>query len=221
MTGSEPTRVLVLDDHEIVRSGLSDLLQADGEFDVVATTGTVTEALPLLRGLRPDIAVIDVQLPDGSGIDLVRQLKEDLSEIATVVLTSFDDDALLIDALEAGAEAFMVKEIRSFDLTKTLRRIAAGQPIYSDDERVKVIAQARIRLSARDGTADLSPQELRIFELIGDGLTNRQIGETLFIAEKTVKNYITSLFSKLGVNRRAEAAAMAARRAERSRRTPD
>ncbi|MBQ29928.1 MAG: DNA-binding response regulator [Acidimicrobiaceae bacterium] len=221
MTGSEPTRVLVLDDHEIVRSGLSDLLQADGEFDVVATTGTVTEALPLLRGLRPDIAVIDVQLPDGSGIDLVRQLKEDLSEIATVVLTSFDDDALLIDALEAGAEAFMVKEIRSFDLTKTLRRIAAGQPIYSDDERVKVIAQARIRLSARDGTADLSPQELRIFELIGDGLTNRQIGEKLFIAEKTVKNYITSLFSKLGVNRRAEAAAMAARRAERSRRTPD
>ena len=221
MTGSEPTRVLVLDDHEIVRSGLSDLLQADGEFDVVATTGTVTEALPLLRGLRPDIAVIDVQLPDGSGIDLVRQLKEDLSEIATVVLTSFDDDALLIDALEAGAEAFMVKEIRSFDLTKTLRRIAAGQPIYSDDERVKVIAQARIRLSARDGTADLSPQELRIFELIGDGLTNRQIGEKLFIAEKTVKNYITSLFSKLGVNRRAEAAAMAARRAERSRHTPD
>ena len=221
MTGSEPTRVLVLDDHEIVRSGLSDLLQADGEFDVVATTGTVTEALPLLRGLRPDIAVIDVQLPDGSGIDLVRQLKEDLSEIATVVLTSFDDDALLIDALEAGAEAFMVKEIRSFDLTKTLRRIAAGQPIYSDDERVKVIAQARIRLSARDGTADLSPQELRIFERFGDGLTNRQIGEKLFIAEKTVKNYITSLFSKLGVNRRAEAAAMAARRAERSRRTPD
>ncbi|MDP7068469.1 MAG: response regulator transcription factor [Acidimicrobiales bacterium] len=221
MTASEPTRVLILDDHEIVRSGLSDLLQADGEFHIVATTGSITEALPLLRGLRPDIAVIDVQLPDGSGIDLVRQLKEDLPEITTVVLTSFDDDALLIEALEAGAEAFMVKEIRSFDLTKTLQHIAAGQPIYSNDERAKVIAQARTRLSTRDGTADLSPQELRIFELIGDGLTNRQIGETLFIAEKTVKNYITSLFNKLGVNRRAEAAAMAARRAERSRHTPD
>ncbi|MDP6283099.1 MAG: response regulator transcription factor [Acidimicrobiales bacterium] len=215
MPNSEPTRVVLVDDHEIVRKGLSDLLETEHEFQVVAAIGSIKEALPLLRGLRPHIAVIDVQLPDGNGIDLVKRVTQDLPEVSCVVLTSFGDDALLVDALDAGAAAFLVKEIRSLELTNTLRRVAAGEPIFSEAQRTEEIQRAQTRIAARDGTATLSPQELKIFELIGQGFTNRQIGQELFIAEKTVKNYITSLFSKLGIRRRSEAAALAARREEK------
>ena len=203
--------VFLLDDHEIVRRGVRELLEAEPDITVVGEAGTAESALARIPALRPDVAVLDVRLPDGDGVSVCREIRSRMPEVACLMLTSFGDDEALFDAIMAGAAGYVLKQIRGTDLvgavrTVAVRRVAAGpgggQQGDGPDARPG---------PARDPLAGLTAQERRILELIGEGLTNRQIGERMFLAEKTVKNYVSALFAKLGMERRTQAAAYAAR----------
>ena len=212
-------RVLLVDDHEIVRRGLADLLQGGGDIEVVASVGSVAEGRTAARRAQPDVAVLDVRLPDGTGLELCAELTAGDTPTRCIMLTSFADDHALVEAADAGASAYLLKELTSTDIADAVRRVADGaQLLDAAEERM-----ARRRISASDEGVleDLTPQERRIFDLIGEGNTNRQIADELFLAEKTVKNHITNLLAKLGMNRRTEAAALAARIEERRRRRFD
>lgn len=213
---SAAIRLLLVDDHEIVRRGLTNLFEADGDIEVVASAGTVTDALKLSRRCKADVAVLDVRLPDGSGIDLCQTLVLDDPELRCIMLTSFADDHALVEASEAGAAAYLLKELRSTDIVDAVRRVASGAQLL-DAAEVRMASQ-RISGSEEGVLEALTPQESRIFDLVGVGLTNRQIADELFLAEKTVKNYITNMLAKLNMSRRTEVAALAARVEERHRR---
>src|SRR3954469_2561715 len=205
-------RVFLLDDHEIVRRGLVDLLQAAGDIEVVGESGLAQEATRRIPALRPDVAVLDARLPDGSGIDVCRDVRSADPEIKALILTSYQDDEALFSAIMAGAAGYVLKQIKGNDLVDSIRRVAAGQSLL--DPLVTAQVLERIRHGAEDEPEELSgltPQERRILELIAQGLTNRQIGEELFLAEKTIKNYVSSLLAKLGVERRTQAAILANR----------
>jgi DNA-binding NarL/FixJ family response regulator len=203
--------VFLLDDHEIVRRGVRDLLEAEPDITVVGEAGTAASALARIPALRPDVAVLDVRLPDGDGVSVCREIRSRMPEVACLMLTSFTDDDALFAAIRAGAAGYVLKQIRGTDLVGAVRTVASGQSML--DPRAASQVMERLRSSARqpDPLAGLSGQERRILELIGEGLTNRQIGERMFLAEKTVKNYVSSLFAKLGMQRRTQAAAYAAR----------
>jgi DNA-binding NarL/FixJ family response regulator len=204
-------RVFLLDDHEIVRRGLADLLQLEHDIEVVGEAGTATDALHRLPACRPDVAILDVRLPDGSGVEVCRQLRDMLPATKALMLTSYSDDQALFDSLLAGASGYVLKEIRGAALVDAVRQIAGGKSLLDPVATKRVLERLR-RTEEDDGQlADLSDQERRILMLIGDGLTNRQIGEELHLAEKTVKNYVSSLLAKLGMARRTQAAAFAAR----------
>jgi two-component system response regulator DevR len=213
---SSPIRLLLVDDHEIVRRGLTNLFEADGDIEVVASAGTAADALRVARQCKPDVAVLDVRLPDGTGIDLCRTLMLDDPELRCMMLTSFADDHALVEAAEAGAAAYLLKELRSVDIVDAVRRVASGAQLL-DAAEVRLATQ-RISGSEEGVLAELTPQERRIFDLVGEGHTNRQIADQLFLAEKTVKNYITNMLAKLNMSRRTEVAALAARVEERHRR---
>jgi DNA-binding NarL/FixJ family response regulator len=207
-----PVTVFLLDDHEIVRRGVRDMLEAEGDIQVIGEAGTAAAALARIPALRPDVAVLDVRLPDGDGVSVCREIRSRQPEVACLMLISFADDDALLDAVMAGAAGYVLKQIRGTDLVGAVRTVATGQSML--DSRAAGQLMARLRGQAarpEDPLAGLSPQERRILELIGAGLTNRQIGERLFLAEKTVKNYISGLFAKLGMERRTQAAAYAAR----------
>ncbi len=210
-----PIRIMLVDDHEVVRRGLTELLESSGHIDVVADAGTIAEAVAAARRSEPEVAVLDVRLPDGNGIDLCRTLREQNPGLTCLMLTSFADDTALIAAAEAGASAYLLKEVTSTDIVEAVKKVAAGAQLL--DEATVRLAKRRLSQSEEGQLETLSPQELRIFNLIGAGLSNRQIGEELFLAEKTVKNYVSRMLAKLGMDRRTEAAALAALVEERKR----
>lgn len=208
----QPIGVFLLDDHEIVRRGVRDLLEAEPDIRVVGEAGTASSALARIPALRPDVAVLDMRLPDGDGVEVCREVRSRMPEVACLILTSFGDDEALFNAVMAGAAGYALKQIHGTDLVGAVRTLASGQSMLDPQAAGKLMARLRDgKPKGNDPLAALSPQERRILELIGEGLTNRQIGERLFLAEKTVKNYISVLFSKLGMERRTQAAALAAR----------
>ena len=208
---ARPIAVFLLDDHEVVRRGVRDLLEAEPDIKVIGEAGTATSALARIPALRPDVAVLDVRLPDGDGVTVCREIRSRVPAVACLMLTSFSDDDALLDAIMAGAAGFVLKQIRGTDLVGAVRTVASGQSTLDPRAASQVMARLRDRRHKPDPLAGLTPQERRILALIGEGLTNRQIGERLFLAEKTVKNYVSVLFAKLGMERRTQAAAYAAR----------
>ena len=206
-----PIAVFLLDDHEIVRRGVRDMLEAEGDIKVVGEAGTASSALARIPAVRPDVAVLDVRLPDGDGVTVCREIRSQMPEVACLMLTSFADDDALMDAVMAGAAGYVLKQIRGTDLVGAVRTVATGQSMLDPRAASQLMARLRNQSAKQDPLAALTPQERRILELIGEGLTNRQIGEKMFLAEKTVKNYISALFAKLGMERRTQAAAYAAR----------
>jgi DNA-binding NarL/FixJ family response regulator len=203
--------VFLLDDHEIVRRGVRDLLEAEPDITVVGEAGTASSALARIPALRPDVAVLDVRLADGDGVSVCRDIRSTMPEVACLMLTSFGDDEALFDAIMAGAAGYVLKQIRGTDLVGAVRTVASGQSLLDPEAASKVMRRMRDQAARADPLAVLTGQERRILELIGEGLTNRQIGERMFLAEKTVKNYVSALFVKLGMERRTQAAAYAAR----------
>jgi DNA-binding NarL/FixJ family response regulator len=207
----EPIKVFLLDDHGRVRRGVRDMLEAEGDIKVIGEAGTASSALARIPALRPDVAVLDVRLPDGDGVTVCREIRSRMPEVACLMLTSFADDGALMDAVMAGAAGYVLKQIRGTDLVGAVRTVATGESMLDSRAAGQLMARLRGQTAKQDPLAGLAPQERRILELIGDGMTNRQIGERLFLAEKTVKNYISGLFVKQGMERRTQAAVYAAR----------
>jgi two-component system, NarL family, response regulator DevR len=206
-----PIRVYLLDDHEVVRRGLCDLLQRDGDIEVIGESGSAVEAAARIPALRPDVAVLDGRLPDGSGVEVCREVRSVDPSIAVLILTSYDDDDALFSAIMAGAAGYVLKQVRGTDLVDDVRRVAAGQSLLDPAVTQQVLERLRRGPVEDSALAPLTDQEKRILELIGEGMTNRQIAESVFLAEKTVKNYVSSLLAKLGMERRTQAAVFAAK----------
>ncbi len=215
-TESATVRIFLLDDHEVVRRGLIEMFELHPDLEVVGETGSAVEALPAVAATKPDVAVIDVRLADGDGIEVCRDIHSNHPEVACLIFSALADDHAVIDAAMAGAAGYVLKRIDGNGLANAIRRVAAGEQLL-DRAEVRLRFQ-RLKNSDEGVLLFLTPREQRIFELIGEGYSNRQIAEKLFLAEKTVKNYVSNLFVKLGVNRRTQAAALAARFDERARR---
>jgi two-component system, NarL family, response regulator DevR len=209
-----PTRVFLLDDHEIVRRGLRELLESEDDMEVVGEAGTAEEAYGRIPATTPNVAVLDVRLPDGDGIEVCREVRSRHPEIACIMLTSFSDDDAVYASIMAGAAGYMLKQVRGTDLIDGIRRVAAGDSLLDPSVTTRVLERLRHK-NDDDELSALTPQERNILDLIAEGLTNRQIGERMFLAEKTVKNYVSNLLAKLGMSRRTEAAVYAARLAEK------
>jgi DNA-binding NarL/FixJ family response regulator len=214
---TDPIRVFLLDDHELVRRGVRDLLEGEDDIVVVGEAGTAEEAVGRIPATSPNVAVLDVQLPDGDGIEVCREVRSKHPEIACIMLTSFSDDEAVYAAIMAGAAGFVLKQVRGSDLVDGVRRVARGESLLDPQVTTRVLERLRSR-GEDDELAGLTEQERNVLMLIADGMTNRQIGEQLFLAEKTVKNYVSNLLAKLGMSRRTEAAAYAARLSERKQR---
>ncbi|MYX32885.1 MULTISPECIES: response regulator transcription factor [unclassified Streptomyces] len=208
-----PIRVFLVDDHEVVRRGVHDLLDAEPDIEVVGEAGTVDHALARGPALRPHVAILDVRLPDGDGIGVCRELRSRMPELACLMLTSFDDDDALLDAIMAGAAGYVLKQIKGSDLVSAVRTVASGQSMLDPATTARLMNSLRQQDETpepQDETlAALTPREREILELVGEGLTNRQIGKRLFLSEKTVKNHISRMLAKLGVERRIQAAVLA------------
>ena len=210
MTDSTPIRVFLLDDHEIVRRGLRELLE-DAGMEVVGESGLAQEATRRIPALKPDVAILDARLPDGSGIDVCRDIRSVDPNIKALILTSYDDDEGLFAAIMAGAAGYVLKQVRGPDLLDSIRRVASGQSTLDPAVTQQVLDRLRRGPEEDPALAPLSSQERKILALIGDGLTNRQIAEEMFLAEKTIKNYVSALLGKLGLERRTQAAVFATR----------
>lgn len=206
-----PIRVFLLDDHEVVRRGLADLIGLETDMSVVGEAGTIAEALARIPAARPDVAVLDVRLPDGSGVEVCREIRSEFPEMKALMLTSYADDEALFDSIMAGASGYCLKDIRGTDLVGAVRTVAHGRSLLDPVATARVMAKLRDGRQSDQRLDQLTAQERRILELIGEGLTNRQIGERMHLAEKTVKNYVSSMLAKLGMERRTQAAAFAAR----------
>lgn len=209
-------RVFLLDDHEVVRSGLRTLLEATDDLVVVGEAATAADALARIPSVRPDVAVLDVRLPDASGVEVCREIRSDFPEVACVMLTSYADDDALFAAIMAGAAGYVLKQIRGTDLVDSIRRAGAGQSLLDPAVTKRVLERLRDRPEEDPRMSSLTNQERRILDLIAEGQTNRQIAASLFLAEKTVKNYVSNLLAKLGMERRTQAATYAARLKERA-----
>lgn len=203
---AEPIRVFLLDDHEVIRRGIKDLLEDEDDIVVVGESGLADEARRRIPALRPDVAILDGRLPDGSGIDVCRDVRSVDPSIAALILTSFDDDDALFSAIMAGASGYLLKQVRSADLVETVRQVAAGHSMLDPAVTAQVLERIRNGPKTNSTFEHLTNHERRILELIGEGLTNRQIGKEMHLAEKTVKNYVSSLLAKLGLESRTQAA---------------
>jgi len=201
-------RVFLVDDHEVVRRGVRDLLE---QFEVVGEAGTAEEALSRIPPTRPDVAVIDMRLPDGNGVEVCRDVRSNDASINCLILTSFADDEALFDAIMAGAAGYLLKQVKGTDFVDAVRRVAAGQSLLAPEVTAQVLERLRKGPEEDARLARLTEQERKILDLIAEGLTNRQIAERMFLAEKTVKNYVSHLLAKLGMERRTEAAVFATR----------
>jgi DNA-binding NarL/FixJ family response regulator len=212
--------VFLLDDHEVVRRGVHELLSMEDGIEVVGEAGTAADAMVRIPATRPDVAVLDVRLPDGSGVEVCREIRSRDESVKCLMLTSYADDEALFDAIMAGASGYVLKAIRGDELLAAIRDVAAGKSLLDPEATARVLERLRDGGGPKGDTrlASLTDQERRILDLIGEGLTNRAIGERLHLAEKTIKNYVSSLLSKLGMERRAQAAAYVARiQAEKQR----
>ncbi|MFK4036105.1 response regulator [Nonomuraea wenchangensis] len=203
--------VFLVDDHEVVRRGVAALLDSEGDIEVIGEAGTAESAIARIPALKPDVAVLDVRLPDGNGVDVCREVRSRVPGLACLMLTSYADDDALFDAVMAGASGYVLKQIHGSDLVGAVRTVASGQSLLDPQTTAAMLQRLREQAARKDPLAALSEQERHILDLIGEGLTNRQIGERLFLAEKTVKNYVSNLLSKLNMQRRTQAAALAAR----------
>ncbi|MFE9060211.1 response regulator transcription factor [Streptomyces violaceusniger] len=205
--------IFLVDDHEVVRRGVRDLLASEPDMQVVGEAGTAADALARIPAARPDVAVLDIRLPDRSGVEVCREIRARYENIRCMMLTSFADDEALFDAIIAGASGYVLKDIRGEELLSAVRDVAAGRSLLDPVATARVLERLRGQTAAKpdDRLAALTEQERRILLLIGEGLTNRAIGERLHLAEKTIKNYVSSLLAKLGMERRSQAAAYVAR----------
>ncbi|MCL6736001.1 MULTISPECIES: response regulator [Streptomyces] len=213
-----PIRVFLLDDHEVVRRGVHDLLNDEPDITVVGEAANVEQALVRVPALRPHVAVLDVRLPDGDGVTVCRELRSNMPELACLMLTSFDDEEALLDSIMAGASGYVLKQIQGSDLVSAVRTVAAGQSLLDPSATARLMARLRQGQEPEpepDALPGLTEREREILALIGEGLTNRQIGQRLYLAEKTVKNHISRLLAKLGVERRVQAAVIATQAADR------
>lgn len=196
----------LVDDHEVVRRGLRELLESQSDLEVVGESGSALQAMRRIPALRPDVAVVDMQLPDGSGVEVCRSLQAPGVRTRALILTSFNDEEAMFAAIMAGASGYFLKEVRALDLVEAVRRVAAGLSLLDPAVTAQVLDRLRRATPVVAGVPGLTEQEGRILALIGDGLSNREIAETLFLAEKTVKNYVSSILAKLGLERRTQAA---------------
>ena len=208
--------VFLLDDHEVVRSGLRSLFEVTDDLVVVGEAGTVADALIRIPATRPNVAILDVRLPDGSGVEVCREIRSQFPEIACVMLTSCADDEALFAAIMAGAAGYVLKQITGTDLVNDVRRVGAGQSLLDPAVTSRVLDRLKEGPKEDARLAGLTPQERRILDLIAEGRTNRQIADAMFLAEKTVKNYVSNLLAKLGMERRTQAGTYAARLEERA-----
>jgi two-component system, NarL family, response regulator DevR len=204
-------RVYLLDDHEVVRHGLRDLLEREGDIEVVGESGSAVDAEHRIPALRPHVAVLDARLPDGSGIDVCREIRSVDPTIQALILTSYEDDEALFAAIMAGASGYVLKQIKGTDLVDAVRRVAAGQSLLDPAVTARVLDRIRRGPEQPDELKGLTDQERRILGLVAEGLTNREIAERMFLSEKTIKNYVSSLLAKLGMERRTQAAVLAAK----------
>lgn len=211
---TDAVTVMIVDDHEIVRRGIAEIIERADDLKVVAEAGTVSDAIVRARLVKPDVILVDLQLPDGTGIDILRALRDEESSALPVVLTSFDDDSAVAESLQVGAKAFVLKNVRGNEIADVVRQVAHGQVLL--DDRTITARKA----DSDDPTASLTPSERKVLMLIGDGLSNREIGDKLGVAEKTVKNHITSLLAKMGLQRRTQVAAWVAGQRASTWRTP-
>ena len=226
--GAQPSpdnsiRVFLLDDHEVVRRGVHDLLNDEPDITVVGEAATVEQALIRVPALRPQVAVLDVRLPDGDGVTVCRELRSQMPELACLMLTSFDDEEALLDSIMAGASGYVLKQIKGSDLVSAVRTVAAGQSLLDPSATARLMARLRQGQEPEpepDALPGLTDREREILALIGEGLTNRQIGQRLYLAEKTVKNHISRLLAKLGVERRIQAAVIATQAQAQDRAKP-
>jgi two-component system response regulator DevR len=209
MDDSAVIRVFLLDDHEIVRRGIAGLFESIDDMSVVGEAGTAAEALARIPAVRPDVAVLDARLPDGSGIDVCRDIRSQLPDVRCLILTSYDDNDAVFAAVMAGASGYLLKEIRGTNLVDAVRQVAAGKSLLDPSVTERLLTRLRTGEPADARLASLTDREHEILALIADGLTNRQIGERLFLAEKTVKNYVSGILAKLGMQRRTQAAVYA------------
>ncbi|RLK22706.1 LuxR family two component transcriptional regulator [Micromonospora sp. M71_S20] len=203
--------MFLLDDHEVVRRGLADLLESSGDIEVVGESGLAQEAARRIPALRPDVAILDARLPDGNGIDVCRDVRAVDSSIRGLILTSYEDDEALFAAIMAGASGYVLKQIRGTDLVDAVRRVAAGQSLLDPAITTRVLERIRSGVEQPRELKSLTEQERRILEYVAEGLTNREIAGKMFLAEKTVKNYVSSVLAKLGLERRTQAAVLATR----------
>lgn len=204
-------RVFLLDDHEVVRQGLRALLEAAGGIEVVGESGLAEEATARIPALRPDVAVLDARLPDGSGIEVCRAVRAVDPTVRALILTSYDDDEALFAAIMAGASGYVLKEVTGLNLVGAIRQVADGNSLIDPALTARVLERVRNGPASAPELADLTERELELLALIAEGLTNRQIGERMFLAEKTIKNYVSAILAKLGLERRTQAAVLASR----------
>ena len=201
--------VFLVDDHEVVRRGVVDMLEAEPDLRVIGQAATAGEAMARIPALRPDIAVLDIRLPDGNGVELCRDLRSRVPELNCLILTSFTDEQAMLDAILAGAGGYVIKDIKGMELVSAVRTVGAGRSLLDNRAAAALMSRLRAHVAKPGPLAGLSEQERELLELIGEGLTNRQIAERMFLAEKTVKNYVSRLLAKLGMQRRTQAAVLA------------
>lgn len=213
-------KVFLVDDHELVRRGLIDMVSADPDLEVVGEAGSVSEAIARIPALRPDVAVLDVRLPDGDGVELCRELLSRLPELRCLMLTSFTSDEAMLDAILAGASGYVIKDIKGMDLTNAIKEVGAGHSLLDNRAAAALMAKLRQAGERSDPLHGLSDQERVLLGLVGEGLTNKQIAARMFLAERTVKNYVSRLLAKLGMERRTQAAVFISK-LDQSRHHPD
>jgi len=201
--------VFLVDDHEVVRRGVGDLLDEEEDLTVIGQAGTVAEALARIPALRPNVAVLDMRLPDGNGVELCRELRSTLPDLNCLILTSYTDEQAMMDAILAGAGGYVIKDIKGMDLVSAVRTVGAGRSLLDTRAAASLMSKIRADAAKPGPLAGLTDQERVVLDLIGEGLTNRQIGERMFLAEKTVKNYVSGVLSKLGMQRRTQVAVLA------------
>ncbi len=204
-------RVFLVDDHEVVRRGIVDLLGSDPELEVIGEAGSVSEAMARIPAVQPDVAVLDVRLPDGSGIELCRDLLSDIPELRCLMLTSFTSDEAMLDAVLAGASGYVVKDIRGMELAQAIKDVGGGKSLLDNRAAAALMAKLRGGIDRTDPLVGLTDQERTLLGLLSEGLTNKQIAARMFLAEKTVKNYVSRLLAKLGMERRTQAAVFASK----------
>lgn len=204
-------KVFLVDDHEVVRRGLIDLLGSDPDLEIVGEAGTVAEALARVPAVRPDVAVLDVRLPDGNGIELCRDLLSALPDLRCLMLTSFTSDEAMLDAILAGASGYVIKDIKGLELAAAIKDVGAGRSLLDNRAAAALMANLRGAAARDDPLSGLTEQERALLQLLSEGLTNRQIAARMFLAEKTVKNYVSRLLAKLGMQRRTQAAVFASK----------